>query len=359
MAEKRRDSRGRILRNGEYQGKNGRYEYKYTDCKGERRSVYSWKLVDTDKVPDGKKCTESLRAMEKRLQRDLEDGIDSHAANKMKLNDLFDGYIASKYELKQSTRTNYLYMYNKFVRETIGVRSVSSIKYSTVKKFYVDLLEKKGFQPNTLEIIHTILHPIFTIAVRDGIIRTNPSDGVVAEIKKSRAWEKKKRHALTEAEQAAFIDYVASTDTYKHWRTIFTVLLGTGCRVGEVVGLRWEDCNFTERTISINHNLIYRQQDSGKCEYHITTPKTEAGVRMVPMLSAVEEALRNEYKRQLLAGFNETVVDGYSGFIFSNRYGSVMNPHSINETTMNVYNEATREKKLESFANLEGKIKVS
>ena len=121
-------------------------------------------------------------------------------------------------------------------------------------------------------------------------------------------------------------------------------------------------------------------------------------------------------------GFNQTIVDGYSGFIFQNRYGEPLNAHCINRaierisrdynaeearlaqeqgrepellphfsahnlrhtfctrfcenetnlkviqeimghadisTTMNIYNEATKEKKIESFANLEGKIKIS
>lgn len=64
---------------------------------------------------------------------------------------------------------------------------------------------------------------------------------------------------------------------------MFTLFLGTGCRVGEIVGLRWEDCDFKQRIININHTLIYRLQDDGRVEYHITTPKTEAGIREIPM----------------------------------------------------------------------------
>lgn len=422
MPEKRRDNKGRILRAGEYQGKDGRYEFKYVDAKGVRRSIYSWQLVDSDKPPAGKRCKQSLREMEKQIRRDVEDGIHSYTAQCTILNQFFDGYIETKYELKQSTRTNYKYMYNKYVRDEIGVRDIASIKYTDIKKFYIHLIRDIGFKPNSMEIIHTILHPIFTAAVCDGLIRTNPTDGVMAEIKKSHDWEKTKRHALTKAQQSAFIDYVATHKTFKHWLPLFTVLLGTGGRVGEIVGLRWEDCDFEGKIIHINHNLIYRQQDSGKCEFHVTTPKTKSGVRIVPMLSEVRRALLKERVRQMREGFNQTVVDGYSGFIFSNRYGSVLSPHCVNraieriykeynaketelakkehrkpiliphfsvhnlrhtfctrfcenetnlkviqeimghadiETTMNIYNEATKEQKQESFANLEGKIKIS
>lgn len=52
MSEKRRDNKGRILRQGELQRSDGKYEYRYFDVKGEKRSIYSWKLVSTDKVPN-------------------------------------------------------------------------------------------------------------------------------------------------------------------------------------------------------------------------------------------------------------------------------------------------------------------
>ena len=96
MAEKRRDSKGRVLRSGEYQRSDGKYEYKYIDAKGVRRSLYSWKLVETDKPPAGKRCGLSLREMVKDLRRDSEDGIDAYAGRRVTLNSLFSDYISTK-----------------------------------------------------------------------------------------------------------------------------------------------------------------------------------------------------------------------------------------------------------------------
>lgn len=421
MAEKRKDGKGRILRDGESQRADGRYRYQYMDSRGKRHEVYSWKLVETDKTPPGKRDDTSLREKIKHISRDIEDGIKTAADNKITLNEMFDLYMAGKYELKQSTRTNYLYMYKNYVSEEIGKKKIASIKYSDVKVFYNSLIRERGFKPNSMEIINTILHPVFTLAVRDGYIRNNPTDGVMAEIKKGHNWEKPKRHALTEQEQAAFIDYMANSDIYRHWLPLFTVFLGTGCRVGEIIGLRWQDCDFENRIISINHNLIYRQQENGKCEMHITTPKTSAGCRTIPMLDEVRRALLQERRQQMQQGYNETVIDGYSGFVFTNRKGYVHNPQTINRaiqriytaynnqekerarrehrkpilirhfsihnlrhtfctrfcenetnikiiqeimghsdisTTMNIYAEATDSKKRESFENLQGKIKI-
>lgn len=422
MSEKRRDNKGRILRNGESQRPDGKYEFKYVDIRGVRRSVYSWKLVETDKLPPGKYQCVPLRELEKKISRDIEDGIDANLAYKTTLNCFYDAYIETKYELKQSTRTNYKYMYRKYVRDNIGTMHIANIKYSDVKKFYIYLISELGFKPNSVEIIQTILHPVFNTAVRDGYIRVNPTDGVIAELKKSHEWEKPKRHALTVAQQDRFIEFVSMHKTYSRWMPLFTVLLGTGCRIGEILGLRWDDCDFESNIININHNLVYRVQDSGHSEYHITTPKTKTGVRIIPMFADVRRVLLQEYEKQTEYGFNKFTIDGYTNFIFRNRFDGPLNPFVVNraikriirdanadetnlaekeertatilpdfschhlrhtfctrlcenepnikiiqeimghrniETTMDVYNEATKEKKMESFAYLEGKIRIS
>lgn len=422
MSEKRKDAKGRNLRDNESQMPDGRYRYRYTDKNGNRQAVYSWRLVPTDKAPVGKRDSLSLREKVAAIEADHKDGIDGKTAAKITLNDMFELYIAGKYELKQSTRTNYKYMYTKYVSDSLGLKKLTSIKYSTIKAFYNELIQERGFKPNSMEIIHTILHPVFTLAVRDGYIRTNPAAGVMAEIKKSHNWEKPKRHALTEEEQAAFIGYVANSDIYRHWLPLFTFFLGTGCRIGEIIGLRWKDCDFDNNIISINHNLVYRVQDDGGCEMHITTPKTSAGCRTIPMLAEVRKALVQEKRRQMAEGFSNAEIDGYTGFIFTNRNGYVHNPQTINRaierirtaynqeeekaaaeehrqavmirhfsahnlrhtfctrfcenetnikviqeimghsdigTTMNIYAEATESKKKESFENLERKIKIS
>ena len=111
MSEKRRDSKGRLLRTGESQRADGKYEYKYVDAKGVRRSLYSWRLVSSDKLPPKKRSCEALRDMEAKVLRDTQDGINSFVAARMTLNDFWEDYIATKYELKASTRTNYKYMY--------------------------------------------------------------------------------------------------------------------------------------------------------------------------------------------------------------------------------------------------------
>ena len=409
MSSKRKDNKGRNLRTGEYQRKDLMYQYKYIGADGKQKFVYS-------------KDLQELRKKEEQIKQDIKDGIKTRAEIPLTVNDMFDKYIATKTELKASTRTNYRYMYKNYVRDTFGTKKLADVRYSDVKCFYNSLIKEKNFKPNSMEIIHTLLHPVFTLAVRDNYIRVNPTDGVMAEIKKSHNWEKPKRHALTEEQQGAFIDYMKNSEIYSHWLPLFTAFLGTGCRVGELIGLRWEDCDFKNDSISINHNLIYRQNDEGVCEMHITTPKTEAGKRTIPMLPEVKQAFITERKRQMEQGIRTCTIDGYTNFVFLNRENYVHNPQTINRaivriykayneeeeknakkekrepvliphfsvhnlrhtfctrfcenetnikviqeimghsdisTTMNIYAEATESKKQESFKNLIGKMKIS
>jgi len=314
MASKRRDSKGRLLKVGESQRADGMYMYRYNDAGGVRRTIYSWRLVETDKLPTGKKAGAPLRDLEKQLTRDTDDGIESFVASKKTLDDFFYKYMAMKKELKPTTRSGYFQVYKHYIKDELGMRSISSIKYSDIKKFYLALFYEKGMKPNTIHAVNTVLHPIFTLAVRDGYIRANPAYQVYAELKKQNAWSQDKRHALTEDEQEAFVDFIRNSQKYSGFLNLFTVFLGTGCRVGEVIGLRWDDCDFTDNLISINHSLAFcKPENEKKMRFLVSSPKTEAGERIIPMLKEVKSALISERLRQMADGFNKNEVDGYSG----------------------------------------------
>ena len=92
--------------------------------------------------------------------------------------------------------------------------------------------------------------------------------------------------------------------------------------------------------ININHSLVYysrEYKDHPMCSFAVSLPKTEAGIRIIPMLSDVRRALLAEYNNQLAFGFCDEVVDGYTGFIFQNRYGGLLSPHDINRAIERIY----------------------
>jgi len=421
MSEKRKDSKGRILRDNESQRKDGRYEFKYVDRKGGRHSIYSWRLVPTDKTPAGKRHCDSLREMEKQIALEGDEPVSHIERKRATLNTLFREHITTKTDLRDTTRSKYKYAYNRYVYDDIGMQPIADIHFSDIKRFYTHLLNDTGLKPNTIDNINTIIHPVFESAVRDGLITTNPTDGAMVQVKRSCGWVKPKRKALTIPQQKALMSYVSNSIEFVRWKPLLTVLLGTGCRIGEALGLRWDDCDFENGIINVNHTLNYQLFDDGKTQFKVTTPKTRNGVRQIPMLSDVREVLQREYERQSYMGFNKAEVDGYTNFIFVNRFGDPFSSRGINQaldsirrnynvwekakaeeegreplilpdftchnlrhtfctrfcenetnlkviqeimghanisTTMDVYNEATMEKKVASFENLEGKLQL-
>lgn len=318
--ERRKDNRNRVLRDGEYQKKDGRYEFRYLDNTGENRSVYSWRLVETDKTPTGKRISPPLRDLEKTIKRDLEDGL--VIKKNLSLNMYWQSYIEQRKELKITTLNSYKNLYKHYVSETIGNMPIAEINFSVMKKFFNDLLYSRGLKSGSVNQIYVLLHPVFEAAVRDGNIRTNPVGWAISELKKNRNWHSQKRHALTETQQQAFLNYLLSHKKYKRYYAFFMCLLGTGCRIGEMLGLRWQDIDWDNNVIHINHNLVCIR-GNGNTEYHITSPKTKSGVRDIPMLIAVKNALINERSYQTQHGFCECEIDGYSGFIWKSTHEKV------------------------------------
>ena len=327
MAKVRKDLRGRSLRKGEVQrSSDKRYMYTYTDPMGRRKFIYANDLAE-------------LREKEAKLMKDQLDGLDLYVAGKASVNDTFDRYMSTKYNLRESTKSSYLYTYDHYVRDTFGKKRIADIKYSDVLQFYYYLLNEVKISLGTLDTVHCLLHPTFQLAVRDEIIRNNPTDGVMKEISRESGKNRGIRHALTVEQQRAFMEYIANHPIYYHWWPMFTVLLGTGCRIGEALGLRWQDLDYDRRTISINHSLSYYQKpESNKSVLRISKPKTEAGIRTIPMLDVVKDSFEMLYEEQLENGFNETEIDGMSGFIFCNRFGTVPNPQTVNHTIKRIAN---------------------
>ena len=340
MAQSRKDPRGRVLRKGEsWREKDKRYTYTYTDPLGRRKWIYATDLM-------------ILREKEKKLMKDQLDGLDLYAAGKATVNNIFDRYISTKYDLRDTTRSNYLYTYNKFVRETFGKKRLVDVKYSDVMHFYLHLLNVDDLAIATVDNVHCILHPTFEFAVRDDIIRKNPTDGVMRELTKKSGKNKGIRRALTRDQQRIFMEYIAGHPIYYHWWPLFTVLLGTGCRIGECLGLRWEDLDFEHKVISINHAITYyRSVEHKRQTVSVSLPKTEAGIRTVPMLDVVKEAFEMEKEQQfdMQGGLNTQIIDGMSGFVFQNSEGNVPNPQTVNQTI----------KRIVSSYNAEGLLKAA
>lgn len=321
----RKDSKGRKLDTGYSQRKDGRYCYRY-QVDGKTKSVYDWSL------PELKEKVEKIKA-------DIRDGI---STEKFTLNQCFDNYIDSrKGKIRESTYLNYLYLYDRFVRDDIGKKFISDIKYSEMQKFYNRLLAEH-LQIGTLRILHNALFPTFKLAVKDDLIRKNILDGLLNDVKEENGCETNKRVAMTEREQRAFMNYARNSVLYSEYVPLFTIFLGTGMRAGECFALTWEDVDLKNGNIHVDKTLIYKVRGGGKAEFQINPVKTAAGKRDIPMLPEVKKAFLEMKERRIANGICETVVGEYSDFVFANSRNHVHKPNTINRVIDNIikkYNE--------------------
>ena len=307
-----------VLRKGESVHSNGGYQYRWFDSQGKRRTVHAMTLAE-------------LRKKEEQIAQDMRDGIKPESAN-VTVNDLFDLWRQVKRGLKDNTFQNYQYMYQQFVAPSLGKRRIVALVKSDIKRFYNTLAEDRNLTIATVDVVHTVLHQILDLAVDDGYIRRNPADNVMKELKKAHSFRQEKRRALTRQEQELFLQYLRKTPQYQHWYPVFATMIGTGLRVGEATGLRWCDVDFENNLIDVNHTLVYYRHAVNGCYCNIHSPKTRNGIRQVPMLRFVREALLEEQQRQQ---HNQqhciTSIDGYTDFIFINRFGHPQHLGTLNK----------------------------
>ena len=317
--KRRKDSKGVVLKDGEYERPNGTYEYKYRNRIGERKSIYAKTLVE-------------LREKENNVLRNLLDGLDNFDSD-LSVNDIFKIWKKVKRGLKDNTFKNYIYMYQQFVEPSFGKLKLSKLKRTDVRSFYNRLKEDGNLKVSTIDCVHTVLHQVLDVAVDDEYIRFNPSDNALKELKAAYQNESEKKRAMSLEQQKIFQDFLYNCNTQKRWYPIFYVMLWTGMRVGEVTGLQWDDLDFKNNVINVNRTLVYYSKGKGVGNrYAINTTKTEAGKRKIPMTSEVKKAFLME--KELQEAFNVKCIDsigGYNDFVFLNRFGNVHNNGTLNK----------------------------
>ena len=292
MSEKRRDNKGRILRTGESQRKDLIYQYRYTDIRGKRRTIYSSNLSE-------------LRKKEAEILKHLSEGID-YAAGQITVIALVERYIRLKQGTRYNTKVGYKFVLNIIKTEDFGYRQIRDIKVSDAQAWMIKLHDDgRGY--STLTSVRGVIKPAFQMAYNEDAIRKNPFDFKLVDVVPN---DSQKRIALTDEQQEIWMNFIREDKTYSKYYDEFVVLLGTGMRVSEFCGITKDDLQFSERRIRVDHQLV--RERGGK--YYVEKTKTECGCRFIPMTDEVYRSLLNILERRKKVA-KEFIVDGYSGFL--------------------------------------------
>lgn len=310
----RRDKKNRKLWNGESQETSGRYKYRYIDNSGNRKSVYSWKLTESDTVPNGKRDDLSLREKEKQIQRNLSDNIMADGG-KLTVLDLVQKYVDQKSGVRHNTQANYNFILNIIKKEKFGSCRIDKVKLSDAKAWLIKL-QKDGRGYSTIHAVRGVIRPAFQMAVDDDLIRKNPFEFQLATVVVN---DSVTREAITKKQERAFLDFIKNDRHYcKYYEGIF-ILFKTGMRISEFCGLTKDDIDFENRRIRIDHQL----QRKRNMEYIIEKTKTKSGIRYIPMSDEVMECFRKIIENRKRPKI-EPLIDGKCGFLYLDKNGMPM-----------------------------------
>ncbi|HAU87902.1 MAG TPA: site-specific integrase [Lachnospiraceae bacterium] len=315
MGKQRKDNKGRILKTGESQRKDGLYQYRYTDLDGKRHTVYD---------PDLK----TLRDKEFEIEQQLRSG--GRPVSNITLLELLHRYVDLNRSIRETTRLSYQQCIRTLSQDPIVNKKIKDLKSLDGKRFLIRLDEKYRYK--TTETLFNFVKAALKMAVNDGDLLRMPFCFSLSDII---ADNDSKREALTPEQQKEWLRFIRNDGILNKYYDYYVVLLETGLRVSEFCGLTMKDLDFRTRKITIDHQLLYHD---GK--YHIGKLKTKSSIRTIPMTEkAYQSLLRLSEKRHKA---KKICVDGYTDFILVNQSRNPRVAHDLCTRFRDIYKKYKR-----------------
>lgn len=315
ISEKRRDNKNRILRNGEFQQKDGRYRFTFKDKNNKRRYIYSWRLDKNDPTPVGKNREPSLREKERRVEQEMFSEVAWQGGNYTVL-ELCEKYCSLKTGVRTSTKTGYNTVLNFLRKDGMGRRRIDTVRISDAKEWLIKLQQVDGKSYSSIHTIRGVLRPAFRMAVEDDLIRKNPFDFELVSVVVN---DSVTREAITRKQERDYLKFVREDRHFSKYYDAIYILFNTGLRISEFCGLTKSDLDFKENLIRVERQL----KRASDMRYYIEKPKTDKGQRFIPMSPEVAECFRNVLANRPKVKI-EPMVDGVSGFLCLDKNGRPM-----------------------------------
>ncbi len=309
---KRRDSKGRILRTGEQQRQDGKFMYAYRGRDNKMHYVYSWKLEPTDKLPAGKRECKALRELEKEIEKSLNEELAYHGGDVTVL-ELVERYIATKTGVRHNTLAGYKTVVNILKKEEFGSRRIDLVKPSDAKLWLIKLQSEDKRSYSSIHSIRGVVRPAFRMAVEDDLIKKNPFDWELATVLIN---DSVSREAITPRQERLFLDFIKGDKHYSQYYEGMYILFKTGMRISEFCGLTLSDVDMKGRKIHIDKQL----QRTREGNYIIADTKTTYGERYLPMTEEVYQCFKKLTARRRKTKV-EPMVDGVGGFLVLDQNG--------------------------------------
>lgn len=324
----RKDQKGRLLHNGEYQEPSGRYFFQYFDIDGKRKRVTAWRLNPSDRTPPGRRQDKCLREKEAEIKKDIDSGV--VANNQMTVEQLCKSYL-ERYSSSMAIATveGHESAIKNLRKSGLYRLKIRSITVAKAKDLIQELVSKHGMTYSQVRKIKSLLTKACQMAYEDDALAKNP---FLFNLKCINGLPKlQQRIGLEPDEKDSLLEFVKNSKIYcKHYDKL-VILLGTGLRIAEFCGLTIDNIDFEK-------NLIYVEKQVRKfnSKFEVWSPKSAAGVRYIPMTEEVRAAFERVLSKR--KPLKEPTIGNTSGFVFINSCGRVADPKSVWDNLNNVKN---------------------
>ena len=262
--------KGRECGKGIYQRKDGKFSARYSAKNGKRLEKYF------DTLPEARNWLADVRYEDKH-------GI-IVATSDMTVDDWFSFWLNNLVcDLAPNTRRNYEDRYFRNIQPVIGKMCISDVKPMHCKAVLNRMDEI--YAGSTIRQAYITMETLFKAAVMNDVIGKHPMDGV-RYTKPVRAVDDIK--FLTVDEQTKFLEVAKRSHNYRQ----YALLLETGLRTAELIGLTWDVIDWKKRTLTVNKSLEFRHK---RGYWRAGPPKTEKSYRTIPLTNRAYDILKSCY----------------------------------------------------------------
>ena len=259
--------RGKECGKGICQRKDGLYSARFVSSEGKRR------VKCFSSLPEARNWLEDAKYADRHE--------DVFAPPDMTVTEWFEFWISHIVgDLAPNTKRNYRERYEYNVKPVVGKMRLTDVKPMHCKMALNQMEEK--YAGSTIRQTYIAMGTMFRAAVMNDMIRKHPMDGV-RFTKTVRATDDIK--FLTRDEQRVFLETAKRSRNYNQ----YALILETGLRTGEMIGLTWDAIDFEKRTLTVNKTLEFRH---GEQYWRAGPPKTQHSYRTIPLTDRAYEILK-------------------------------------------------------------------
>ena len=251
--------------------------------------------------------------------------------SKMTLNEWFDVWLDTcKKNCRDTTKRTYTIVYNR-IRDELGWRKLNTLNLVIIQKAINNLKSDAS-----REDCRAVLVDMLNRAMSSDLIIKNPAIDVNTKID---CKEKEEREVLT-SDEINLLKETMQKGGYLY--PIMMLLLNTGMRLGELLGLTWDCVDFKKNVIYVRKNLVYLP-NNGQAIYEFHPPKTAAGKRNIPMTKEAKDILIRQQIHKNKINARHKAPAGFENLVFTSRSNKPLHESNIRSSFKYYINKINKE----------------